>query len=72
MTFVPLCVEDATTSPRSAEPPAEAAAEFVAASTVATGPGTIEIESGDMRVRFSGRVDVAALRVVLGRVGRRG
>lgn len=72
MTFVPLCVEDATTSPRRAEPPVEATAEVVAASTLATGPGTIEIESDDMRVRFSGRIDVAALRVVLGRVGRRG
>jgi hypothetical protein len=72
MTFVQLCIEDAANSPHRAEPPVEAAAEEVAASTVATGPGTIAIESGDMRVRFSGRVDVAALRVVLGRVGRRG
>jgi hypothetical protein len=31
----------------------------------------IELESGSLRVRFSGPVDAAALRLVLGQLGRR-
>jgi hypothetical protein len=33
--------------------------------------GTLEIESGDLRVRFFGPVDAAALRLVLTHVRRR-
>ena len=33
--------------------------------------GVIELESGSLRVRFSGPVDAGALRVVLGQLGRR-
>jgi hypothetical protein len=34
-------------------------------------PGLLEIESGGVRVRFSGPVDAAALRLVLTHLGRR-
>jgi hypothetical protein len=34
-------------------------------------PGVIELESGSLRVRFSGSVDTGALRVVLAHLGRR-
>ena len=60
--FVPLCCNDAvapapTARPTLAEP--------------STLPGVIELESGRLRVRFSGPVDAAALRLVLGQLGRR-
>ena len=34
-------------------------------------PGTLEIESGGMRVRFSGPVDATALRLIMMHIGRR-
>lgn len=69
--FIPLRMEEAP-APAGSEVPLRAASTKTVVGTGATAePGTIEIERGDMRVRFSGRVDVAALRVVLGRVGRR-
>ena len=36
-----------------------------------TRPGTLEIESGGIRVRFSGPVDATALRLVMMHIGRR-
>jgi hypothetical protein len=36
-----------------------------------TRPGTLEIESGGMRVRFSGPVDATTLRLVMMHIGRR-
>jgi hypothetical protein len=36
-----------------------------------TRPGVIELEGSGVRARFSGSVDVGALRVVLGHLGRR-
>jgi hypothetical protein len=36
-----------------------------------TRPGTLEIESGGMRVRFSGPVDATAPRLVMMYIGRR-
>jgi transposase len=69
--FVPLRVEgvvaavdnnmDRTNTPRS-----------VARETDApTRAGTLEIESGGMRARFSGPVDAATLRLVMMHIGRR-
>jgi transposase len=69
--FVPLRVEgvlgaadnnkDRTNTPRS-----------VAGETDApTRPGTLEIESGGMRARFSGPVDATTLRLVMIHIGRR-
>jgi transposase len=69
--FVPLRIEEAPAPAGSEALLRETSTETAVGSGAATGAGTIEIESGDVRVRFSGRVDVAALRVVLGRVGRR-
>jgi len=51
--------------------------EFIAPAAVSTHtepnalPGVIELESGSLRVRFSGPIDAAALRLVLGQLGRR-
>jgi transposase len=70
MRFIPLRVEEAPAPAGTAALPRDASTEKAVGSS-ATEAGTIEIERGDMRVRFSGPVDVAALRVVLGRVGRR-
>jgi transposase len=68
--FVPLRVEglaaaaddnkDRTNTPRS-----------VAVETDdSTRPGTLEIESGGVRVRFSGPVDATTLRLVMMHIGR--
>jgi transposase len=70
VTFIPLRVEGTAVRPGS-EAPRVAPADMATGGALAPGPGTIEIESGVVRVRFSGPVDVAALRVVLGRVGWR-
>ena len=69
--FVPLRVEgmvaatdnnkDRTNSPRS----------MAVETDASTRPGTLEIESGGMRVRFSGLVDATALRLVMMHIGRR-
>ncbi len=60
--FVPICCNDAVTPVAAARlTPAEPS----------TLPGVIELESGSLRVRFSGPVDAAALRLVLGQLGRR-
>ncbi len=72
--FVPLRVEglvaaadnnadnnkDRATTPRSAAVGPDAS----------TRPGTLEIESGGVRVRFSGPVDTTALRLVMMHIGR--
>lgn len=60
--FVPLRIAD--------EPPA-APVDPDADSAVATAAGLIELEGNGLRVRFSGAVDTAALRLVLGHFGRR-
>jgi len=69
--FVPLRVEDvvAVTDNNNdrANPPRSMAVETDAS----TRPGTLEIESGGMRVRFSGPVDAVALRLVMMHIGRR-
>jgi transposase len=63
--FIPLQVEgpgDRTDEAAAAAPPP---------SSVVPHPGLLEIESGGLRVRFSGPVDAAALRLVLTHLGRR-
>jgi transposase len=60
--FVPLCCsDDVASAPVALPTPAAPLAS----------PGVIEFESGSLRVRFSGPVDAAALRLVLGQLGRR-
>jgi len=60
--FVPLRIAD--------EPPATPV-NSAPDSTVATVAGLIELEGHGLRVRFSGAVDTAVLRLVLGHFGRR-
>jgi transposase len=63
--FIPLRVEG----------PGERTDEVVAGAPPPTAvvphPGLLEIESGGVRIRFSGPVDAAALRLVLTHLGRR-
>lgn len=65
--FVPLRIEEAA-SPEQPDPPIDEAAGRAAAMAPA---GMIELEGGGLRVCFSGSVDAAALRLVLGHFGRR-
>lgn len=60
--FVPICCsDDVAPAPVTLPMPSEALAS----------PGVIELETGSLRVRFSGPVDTAALRLVLRQLGRR-
>jgi transposase len=62
--FIPFQVEgpgEGTDAAAAAPPP----------SPVVPPPGLLEIESGGVRIRFSGPVDAAALRLVLTHLGRR-
>jgi transposase len=65
--FIPLRVEDAAPLGHSGTP----AAEVTVRADGKTQPGVIELEGSGVRVRFSGSVDVGALRLVLGHLGRR-
>jgi transposase len=59
--FVPVCCsDDVAPAPMALPTPAALASS-----------GVIELETGSLRVRFSGPVDAAALRLVLGQLGRR-
>jgi len=60
--FVPICCsDDVAPAPAPAPAPKEASAPS----------GVIEIELGRARIRVQGMVDVDALRLVLGHLGRR-
>jgi transposase len=69
--FVPLRVEGVVAATDNnkdrTNPPRRMAMETDAS----TRPGTFEIESGGMRVRFSGPVDATTLRLVMMHIGRR-
>lgn len=56
---------------RIADEPTTTPVDPAADSAVATAAGLIELEGNGLRVRFSGAVDAAALRLVLGHFGRR-
>lgn len=64
--FVPLRVQD---GPLTQLGPA--GSDTAGKSVPVAAAGMIELESGSLRVRFSGPVDAAALRLVLGQLGRR-
>ena len=68
--FVPLRVEDVVAvtdnNKDRTNPPRGMAVETDAS----TRPGTLEIESGGIRARFSGPVDATALRLVMMHIGR--
>lgn len=65
--FVPLRLEDASTTAASEEPVSKSAS----AGDPASNPGAMEIEGAGLRVRFSGPIDPGALRLVLAHIGRR-
>ena len=68
--FVPLHIGDVPAIANAGHARDEVETER-SSSRSATEMSTIEIESGPLRVRFSGPVDAGALRVVLAHVGRR-
>jgi len=67
--FVPVRIAEKSTQPGALPDDGRASAT----TGLATGPavGTIEIERGGLRIRFSGSVDAGALGMVLAHVGRR-
>jgi len=68
--FVPIRVAERPALPAGL-PDDGRAASGTGDATNASAVGTIEIEDGPLRVRFSGPVDANALGVVLAHVGRR-
>jgi transposase len=75
--FVPIRIaQESSAARRSPEverdeaPALRPAIPSVEAKPEASAAGSIEIELGDVRVRVSGAVDTAALRTVLGHLGR--
>ena len=66
--FVPLRIQDTPPAGQVGAP----ASEVMAGSAPMSAPGMIELESGNLRVRFFGSVDASALRLVLAHFGRRG
>ena len=60
--FVPLRIVDE---------PSAAPVDPAPDSTVVPAAGLVELEGNGLRIRFSGAVDTAALRLVLGHFGRR-
>jgi hypothetical protein len=69
--FVPLRVEAVSTSADTGTAASTSRPDIIVGSAAGTEAETLEIESGDVRVRFSGRVDAGALRLVLTHLGRR-
>jgi transposase len=69
--FVPLRVEDSSAPADTGTARSTSRLDVTAGSDPATEIGTLEIESGGVRVRFSGPVDAGALRLVLTHLGRR-
>jgi len=68
--FVPIRIEEPRASPAGLLDDGRAASATADAAS-ASAVGTIEIERGGLRVRFSGPVDANALGLVLAHVGRR-
>jgi transposase len=68
--FVPIQVEDGTKSGQTCAPPGYPPQDLAPPPADASA-GTIEIESGDVRIRVQGSVDMDALQAVLARVGGR-
>ncbi|HEY1431945.1 MAG TPA: transposase [Stellaceae bacterium] len=68
--FVPLRVEGLVTAADNNKDRADTPRRIVAETDSSTRPETLEIESGGVRVRFSGPVDATALRLVMLHIGR--
>lgn len=68
--FVPLRVEDITAVAGNNMDSVGTARRILAEADASTWRGTLEIESGGVRVRFSGPVDATTLRLVMTHIGR--
>lgn len=69
--FVPLRVEGTAAVADNNKDRGNTPRSVALETAVSTRPGTLEIESGGMRVRFSGPVDANTLRLVMTHIGRR-
>jgi transposase len=69
--FVRLRIEDTPVPADAAQPTCATASAPAAACSLAAEPPMLEIESGSLRIRFSGPVEAAVLKAVLAHVGRR-
>ncbi|MBV8092537.1 MAG: transposase [Acetobacteraceae bacterium] len=69
--FVPLRVEDVPAIADGSAPLEGCAPTAPPGSPLASEASSVEIESGGLKIRFSGPVDAGVLRVVLSHVGRR-
>ena len=67
--FVPVRVEGLVTTDNNKDR-TNSARSMAVETDASTRPGTLEIESAGMRVRFSGPVDATALRLVMMHIGR--
>jgi transposase len=68
--FVPLRVEGTVAATDNNKDRANTPRGVAVESDASTQPGTLEIESGGIRARFSGPVDAATLRLVMMHIGR--
>jgi transposase len=68
--FVPVRVEGLVAAAENNEDRADTPRSVAAETDSSTRPGTLEIESGGVRVRFSGPVDATALRLIILHIGR--
>jgi transposase len=69
--FVPLHVEGMVVAADNNEDRPDTPRSVAVGAGASIRPGTLEIESGGMRVRFSGPVDATTLRLVMTHLGRR-
>jgi transposase len=69
--FVPLRVEGMAATADNNKDTSNAPRSVAVGAGASTRPGTLEIESGGVRVRFSGPVDATTLRLVMTHIGRR-
>ena len=69
--FVPLRVEGMVAAADNNKDRPDAPRSVAVGTDVLTRPGTLEIESGGMRARFSGPIDATTLRLVMMHIGRR-
>jgi transposase len=67
--FVPLRVEGLVTTDSNKDR-GNSARDMAVETDASTRPGSLEIECGGIRVRFSGPVDATALRLVMMHIGR--
>jgi transposase len=69
--FVPLRVEGMVAAADNNKDRPDAPRSVAVGTDVSARPGTLEIESGGMRARFSGPIDATTLRLVMMHIGRR-